>query len=105
MVADNHQAGLAFLRKFPEERMRRLLLILPFASLVNPGHSAHAQYYPYAPPGYYAPGYYPPPSYYRPPPPQYYSPPPYQAPYHYGAPPSYSSANCGTPDQPKPCYR
>ncbi len=51
--------------------MRRLLLILPFASLGNPGHSAHAQYYPYAPPGYYAPGYYPPPSYYRPPPPQY----------------------------------
>ncbi len=49
--------------------MRRLLLMLPFASLVSPGHSAHAQYYPYAPPGYYAPGYYPPPSYYRPPPP------------------------------------
>ena len=49
--------------------MRRLLLIVPFASLVNPGHSTHAQYYPYAPPGYYAPGYYPPPNYYRPPPP------------------------------------
>ena len=26
--------------------MRRLLLMLPFASLVSPGHSAHAQYYP-----------------------------------------------------------
>ena len=94
--------------------MRRLLLIVPFASLVNPGHSTHAQYYPYAPPGYYAPGYYPPPNYYRPPlPPQYYSQPPYQAPYYYGAPPSYSSgappaynsANCGTPDQFKPCNR
>ena len=24
---------------------------------------------------------------------------------NYGAPPSYSSANCGTPDQFKPCYR
>ncbi len=84
--------------------MRRLLLILPFA-LVNPGNTAHAQYYPYAPPGYYAPGYYPPPNYYRPPPPQYYPPPPYQAPNYYSAPPSYSSANCGTPDQPKPCYR
>jgi hypothetical protein len=105
MVADNHQAGLAFLGRFLEERMRRLVLILPFASLVNPGHSVHAQYYPYAPPGYYAPGYYPPPNYYRPPPPQYYSPPPSQAPYYYGAPPSYSSANCGTPDQFKPCNR
>ena len=85
--------------------MRRLLLILPFASLGNPGHSAHAQYYPYAPPGYYAPGYYPPPSYYRPPPPQYYFSAALPGAELLWRAPSYSSANCGTPDQPKPCYR
>jgi hypothetical protein len=85
--------------------MWRLLLFLPLTVLAAwfPNHSVHAQYYPY-PPGYYAPGYYPP-SYYRPPPPPaYYGPPAYSRPY-YSAPPAYSSANCGTPDEPKPCYR
>ena len=83
--------------------MRRLLPILPFALLIVAHKAAHAQYYPYPPP-YYAPGYYPP-AYYRPPPPP---PAAYMyrgGPLSYGAPPSYSSANCGTPDRFKPCYR
>jgi hypothetical protein len=99
--------------------MRYRLLLLPLSAagcLSSPG--AQAQYYPY-PPGYYAPGYNPP-SYYRAPP-QYYSAPPYQpyysappaysvppayaAPPAYTAPPNYGSANCGTPDQFKPCTR
>ena len=83
--------------------MRCLLLLLTFAFLVVTHEAARARSYPYPPP-YYAPGYYPP-AYYRPPPPppaayMYRGGPPY-----YGAPPSYSSANCGTPDQFKPCYR
>ncbi len=85
--------------------MRRLLLLLPVSLLMNWPHGlAHAQpYYPYPPP-YYAPGYYPP-SYYRPPPPpppMYYGQPPA---YYYNAPPAYNPANCGTPDEPKPCRR
>ena len=84
--------------------MRRLLLLLPIALVAQPLTPAFAQYYPY-PPAYYGPGYYPPPGYYyRPPPP----PPPaymYQGGPYYNAPPAYNSANCGTPDQPKPCYR
>jgi hypothetical protein len=85
--------------------MWRLLLFLSLTLLAVwfPNRSVYAQYYPY-PPGYYAPGYYPP-SYYRPPPPPaYYGPPAYSRPY-YSAPPAYSSANCGTRDEPKPCYR
>jgi hypothetical protein len=89
--------------------MWRLRLFLSFALLVIAHHPADAQYYPYPPPyyppPYYAPGYYPP-AYYRPPPPpppaayMYRGGPPY-----YGAPPSYNSANCGTPDQFRPCTR
>jgi hypothetical protein len=82
--------------------MRRLLLFLSLVLLVITYDHARAQYYPYPPP-YYAPGYYPP-GYYRPPPP----PPAYMyrgGPPYYGAPPSYSSANCGTPEQFKPCTR
>ncbi|HEY7578238.1 MAG TPA: hypothetical protein VH855_11640 [Acetobacteraceae bacterium] len=85
--------------------MRRLVLILVVSCFANsyPQDAGHAQpYYPY-PPGYYAPGYYPP-QYYRPPPPPYYAPPAYTTPY-YAAPPAYNSANCGTPYEPKPCYR
>jgi hypothetical protein len=90
--------------------MWRLLAIPLFVLMVVVHTAAHAQYYPYPPP-YYAPGYYPPayypPAYYRPPPPP---PPPAAYMYrgglpYYGAPPAYSSANCGTPDQFKPCYR
>jgi hypothetical protein len=90
--------------------MGRLLLVLPVAALVLSPLTAHAQYYPY--------GYYPPQYYYRPPPPpppayMYQTPPPaYAQPYYnapaqpyYNAPPAYNSANCGTPDEPKPCYR
>jgi hypothetical protein len=83
--------------------MRRLMLLLPVALAAQPHPAAFAQYYPY-PPAYYGPGYYPPAYYYRPPPP----PPPaymYQGGPYYNAPPAYNSANCGTPDQPKPCYR
>jgi hypothetical protein len=87
--------------------MRRLLLSIPLLLLPSwcLHNAAHAQpYYPY--PGYYPPAYYPP-SYYRPPPPPppYYAPPPYRggAPYYYG--PANNPNNCGTPDQPKPCYR
>jgi len=80
-------------------RYRCLLLSVFAACCAWPPGDARAQgYYPY-PPAYYAPGYYPP-AYYRPPPPAYYPPPPYYAP-----PPSYGSANCGTPDRFKPCYR
>jgi len=80
------------------------LVLIVAGSLAAPG--ARAQYYPY-PPGYYPPGYYPPPTYYRPPPPPpYYPPPPmYRGGPYYNAPPAYNSANCGTPDEPKPCYR
>jgi hypothetical protein len=83
--------------------MRRFMLLLPVALAAQPHTAAFAQYYPY-PPAYYGPGYYPPAYYYRPPPP----PPPaymYQGGPYYNAPPAYNSANCGTPDQPKPCYR
>ncbi len=92
--------------------MGRLVLILAascFASFYPSDASRAQPYYPY-PPGYYGPGYYPPPQYYRPPPAYYrpppysYAPPPYTGPY-YAAPPAYNSANCGTPDEPKPCYR
>jgi hypothetical protein len=68
----------------------------------------------YGPYGYgYGYGYgYP----YRPYPPSYYTsaPPPYsggQQPYYGGGQPGYgdpaanNSNNCGTPDQPRPCYR
>jgi hypothetical protein len=83
--------------------MRRLLMVLPVALVAQPNPSAFAQYYPY-PPAYYGRGYYPPAYYYRPPPP----PPPaymYQGGPYYTASPAYNPANCGTPDQPKPCYR
>ena len=88
--------------------MLRLLLLLPVALVVSSGDVAHAQYYPYPPrypypPPYYPPGYYPAPQYRPPPPPPAYmyrgAPP---APYYYGP---NNSANCGTPDEPKPCYR
>jgi hypothetical protein len=74
--------------------MRRLLLLslLPLLAGCDP-------YYVYGPGAYPQPAYAPPPS-------PYYgsAPPPYAAPAPYGGP-AYSSANCGTPDQPKPCYR
>ena len=82
--------------------MRRLLLLVPIAILLQPSFATHAQYYypygygrPYYPPTYYAP---PPPP---PPPPAYYpgAPPPA---YYYGPNSQY---NCGTPDVPKPCTR
>jgi hypothetical protein len=88
--------------------MQRLLLVLPLM-LVAAGYANNpAEAQPYYGPGYYAPGYYPP-GYYRPPPPPppppvYYQQPGYAQPY-YTAPPAYNSANCGTPDQFKPCYR
>jgi hypothetical protein len=84
--------------------MRYLFLLLPLTSLVNTSSTALAQYYPYPPP-YYTPGYYPPPYYY---PPTYYRPPPpppSPAYMYRGGPPYNSSANCGTPDQFKPCTR
>jgi len=65
-------------------RFVSLCLLLLLAGCYN-GYSA----YPY-----YSTGMPPPP-----PPPGYGAPPPY------AAPAGYSSANCGTPDQPKPCYR
>jgi hypothetical protein len=65
-----------------------LLLLLPLISGCDP-------YY------VYGPGAYPPPVY-----PSAYQPPYYgSAPPAYAAPGSYDTANCGTPDQPKPCYR
>jgi hypothetical protein len=73
--------------------MRHLLLVVTVSLLANcylyvP---AQAQGYGYPPPGYYAP---------RPPPP----PPPYAGrPGGYPAGPAYSTENCGTPDEPKPC--
>ena len=73
-------------------RWRILLLSLSLLSACDP-------YY------VYGPGAYPRPSY----PPPYQ--PPYGNPYYGNAPPSYvapgdyGSANCGTPDQPRPCYR
>lgn len=84
--------------------MRCRFLLLPLLTACYAySPAAHAQYYPYYAPGYYPPGYY------RPAP-QYYAPPAYQTPYYnpppvYAAPPNYSSANCGTPDHFKPCYR
>jgi hypothetical protein len=82
--------------------MRRLLLYVPIAALLQPSLVAHAQYYypygygrPYYPPTYYAP---PPP-----PPPPAYAYPGVPAPnYYYGPNNPY---NCGTPDVPKPCTR
>ena len=94
--------------------MRRLLLLVSLSFLANcyAHYSAHAQGYGYPPgpppppPGYYPPGYYPP----SPPPPGYYTPspqpppPPYAGrPGPYGGDPAYSTENCGTPDEPKPC--
>ena len=91
--------------------MRCLLSLVSLSLLVNcySYHSAHAQGYGYPPgpppppPGYYPPS--PPP----PPPPGYYQPgPPPPPPYAggsgpYGGNPAYSTENCGTPDEPKPC--
>jgi hypothetical protein len=87
-----------------EDAMRRRhLLPALFAVCCAWAPGAHAQgYYPY-PPSYYAPGYYPP-GYYRPAPPPPYAAPYYPPPY-YAPPPTYGSANCGTPDRFKPCYR
>ncbi len=56
-------------------------LLLLLAGCYN-GYSSYP-YYSNGPQPYYAP------------PPGYAGPPP----------PGYNSANCGTPDQPKPCYR
>jgi len=78
--------------------MRRLLLLslLPLVAGCDP-------YYVYGPGAYPQPAY-PATPYYGGAPPVYAAPPPYAAPGPYAAP-AYSSANCGTPDQPKPCYR
>ena len=90
--------------------MRRLLRFMSLALLViahSPAYTLSTYPYPppyYSPP-YYGPGYYPP-AYYQPPPPP--PPPAYMyrgGPPYYGAPPSYSSANCGTPDRFRPCTR
>jgi hypothetical protein len=88
--------------------MRRLLSLVSLSLLVNCySHlSAHAQGYGY-PPGPPPPGYYTPSP--PPPPPGYYTPgPPPPPPYAgrsgpYGGNPAYSTENCGTPDEPKPC--
>lgn len=82
--------------------MRHLLLAAAVGALVQAPLAAYAQYYPY--------GYYPQQYYYQPPPPpppayMYQGGPPAYAQPYYNAPPAYSSANCGTPDVPKPCYR
>lgn len=79
--------------------MRRLLLLLSLSLLADcySRYSADAQGYGYAPgpppppAGYYPPG--PPP----PPPPSAGRPGPY------AGNPAYSTENCGTPDEPKPC--
>jgi hypothetical protein len=73
-------------------RWRILLLLLPLLCGCDP-------YYVYGPGAYPRPIYPPPyqPTYGDP----YYG----NAPPAYVAPGGYSSANCGTPDQPKPCYR
>jgi hypothetical protein len=74
--------------------MRRLLLLslLPLTAGCDP-------YYVYGPGAYPQPVYAPPPApYYGGAPPAYASPAPYGG-------PAYSSANCGTPEEPKPCYR
>jgi tellurite resistance protein TerA len=89
--------------------MRRLLLFLtlPLVATCYPYAHAHAQPYG-SPPGYYAPAP-PPPGYYPAPPPPgaYYAP---STPYPYAGgqntgavSPAYSTENCGTPDEPKPC--
>lgn len=70
-------------------RCRMLLLLAPVLSGCDP-------YYVYGPGAHPQPVY---PSTYQPP---YASPP---APYYGDAPGGYNAANCGTPDQPKPCYR
>ena len=91
--------------------MRYLLLLLPLflAGCYDPyypyGGYAYAGYAPGYQPGYYNPNSTPPTyggqmRYYGGPPPVY----PSQQPY-YGGPGAYSPQNCGTPDQPKPCYR
>jgi hypothetical protein len=76
-------------------RYRMLLLLLPLLSGCDPYYA-------------YGPGAYPQPVYpYGSPPPYPGAPPPYygSAPPGYVAPGGYNSANCGTPDQPRPCYR
>jgi hypothetical protein len=76
-------------------RTMLLLLLPPLLSGCDPYYA-------------YGPGAYPQPVYpYASPPPYPGAPPPYYggAPPGYVAPGGYSSANCGTPDQPRPCYR
>lgn len=80
--------------------MRPLLLPASLSLLASTciNYSAHAQGYGYPPPG--APP--PPPGYYPPGPPP--APPPYAGrPGPYAGNPAYSTENCGTPDEPKPC--